>query len=300
LSTTRVTAGGATVVDKKPPTNPLLAGQGSDLGRNADAREAMLAQYALNRARAFEAYFPQQPPPARDTYRNRSQMYNDPYAPGASATSGASGGVVGGGGGAPRSSSHGVSTRGMAKPMTPQMSRQLFERSKNEWERQEEYLQYRQRPAQEQPRAGGYAYSPTRGGGGGAAGGYGGGLAESSGMAAGASTDAFSGPFRSVDVAARSFANGPASTGGAAAASSSYGGAGASPLPVRGGLAAASGGAPEYTAPRFNTPGVNTTAATATPSAAAARTHLTGSHRRAETDFRNAANMDELMNSQMW
>jgi len=281
----RITPGGAVVGEEK---NRSLHQD----PRQAQARDQMLAQYALNRARAFESYFPQQPPPARDSYRQRSQMNFDPTMNPLLANQ-----QQQQQGSTRRATSAGASTRG-PKPMTPQMSRQLFERSKNEWERQEEFLQYRQQPA---------APTTTTSRRGGGANPLSGGLAESSGMTNTAND--FSGPFRTNDSALRSSNSAfgqQSSHGGGAGGASNHSGSvmrgSTTPLAVPSNYSQVSNtNSNNYTAPRFNTPGGhNTTSATTMPSAAAMRSHQSPSHQRAERDFRNAANWETVFQNQMW
>ena len=80
----------------------------------SDARtEKLLADYALQRARAFEEYFPQAPPPAKNSFATRAQAWE--------------------------SASAARSGRGAS----PTNQRALFDRSKNRWEREEEWLDSR-------------------------------------------------------------------------------------------------------------------------------------------------------------
>jgi hypothetical protein len=81
----------------------------------SDARtEAVLTDFALSRARAFEAYFPATPEPVPTSFSARAKAWDE------------------------RQRQHPVSRS------SPYRAKELFERSKNRWERQEEWLDTRE------------------------------------------------------------------------------------------------------------------------------------------------------------
>ena len=101
---------------KRTAPSPRRAEAHRRAAQYADARtEEVLSSYALNRSRAFEEHFPNSPPPPVNTFSARAKAWEETQSASAK------------------------------KPgMTPQQSKQLFQRSKNRWERQEEWMDARE------------------------------------------------------------------------------------------------------------------------------------------------------------